>query len=90
MKVIKVSSTRGAIYLTPERLRRMFVGHDEVIVRIRFRGSTSGSRDGTFHWAGSLIEVARLRGQVVHTPAIRRSCLLPAGKDLIFNIVMHG
>ena len=68
----------------------MFVGHDEAIVRIGFRGSTSGSRNGTFHWAGSLVEVARLRGQVVHTPAIRRSCLLPAGKDQIFYNVMHG
>ena len=54
----------------------MLVGHDKVIVRIRFRWSASRSRDGTFNRTASLIEVTRLRGEVVHAPSIRGSCLL--------------
>lgn len=81
---------RQRILLTPERLRSVLVGHDKVIVRVRFRWSASRSRDGTFNRTASLIEVARLRGEVVHAPSIWGSCLLTVTVVDVFRREVRG
>jgi len=83
---------RQRIFLTPERLSGVLVGQDQVIVvvGVRFGGSTGGSGDGALYWTGSLIEVPRLRGQVVHAAPVRRPCLLSVAMVDVFGREMRG